>query len=51
MRRLVANLFVLVVMLSLAGNAFAGGVVYSGTKGFEKLQGGWFRLASIISCW
>ncbi len=40
MRRLVANLFILVVMLTLAGNAFAGGVVYSGTKGFEKLQKG-----------
>jgi hypothetical protein len=40
MRRLVANLFVLVVMLTLAGNAIAGGVVYSGTKGFEKLHKG-----------
>jgi len=40
MRRLVANLFILTVMLTLAGNAFAGGVVYSGTRGFEKLQKG-----------
>lgn len=40
MRRLAANLFILMVMLTLAGNAFAGGVVYSGTRGFEKLQKG-----------
>ena len=44
MRRLVVNLLGLCLVVAFAGNAAAGGVVHSGTRGFEKLQKGLFQV-------
>ena len=44
MRRLVVNLLGLCLVVAFAGDAVAGGVVHSGTRGFEKLQKGLFQL-------